>query len=177
MGTEKIVGWLPLLRLRRQWRWDRKTIVWTNGCFDLLHVGHIRSLCAAKLLGDVLVVGVNSDDSVRRLKGADRPVIPARERVEILAALQCVDYVVEFDDLTPERVLSRLRPDVHCKGADYAPPNGKPIPEADVVRAYGGRIEFLALHGARSTSSLIRSIRSVSGKGRQLPGKGTRARG
>jgi rfaE bifunctional protein nucleotidyltransferase chain/domain len=156
---EKILGWQTLLRLRKQWGRDGKTIVWTNGCFDLLHVGHIRSLVAARSLGDILVVGVNSDSSVRRLKGKDRPVIPGLERVEMLAALECIDYVITFSELTPERALFRLKPDVHCKGIDYAPPHGKPIPEAPLVESYGGRIEFLPMFAPRSTTSLISSIR------------------
>lgn len=150
--------WTELDRLRRRWRSARKTVVWTNGCFDILHIGHIRNLQAAKALGDILVVGVNTDASVRLLKGPSRPIVPERERVEILAALVCVDAVITFDELTPEAALARLQPDIHCKGADYAPPHGKPIPEAKVVTAYGGRIEFLPLVDARSTTSLVARI-------------------
>src|SRR5437667_10359627 len=141
----KAVSWDTLLEWRARARHANKTVVWTNGCFDLLHVGHVRNLQAARSRGDILVVGVNSDASVRQLKGPGRPLIPAAQRVEILAALEDVDYVVIFDELTPEAALARLQPDVHCKGADYAPPHGKPIPEAPVVAAYGGRIEFLPL--------------------------------
>jgi rfaE bifunctional protein nucleotidyltransferase chain/domain len=130
----------------------------TNGCFDLLHVGHVRNLRAARAFGDVLVVGVNDDASVRRLKGAGRPIVPAVERAELLAALWCVDAVVLFGEDTPMAALERLRPEVHCKGADYAPPAGKPIPEAAVVAAYGGRIEFLPLVPGISTSELARRI-------------------
>jgi rfaE bifunctional protein nucleotidyltransferase chain/domain len=133
-------------------------VVWTNGCFDLLHVGHVRSLQAARAFGDILVVGLNSDDSVRRLKGPNRPIVPALERAEVLAALECVAHVIVFDELTPEAALARLEPDVHCKGADYAPPHGKPIPEAGVVQAYGGRIEFLPLVPDVSTSELARRL-------------------
>lgn len=155
----KVVNWGTLLALRQRWLSEGKKVVWTNGCFDLLHLGHVRSLEAARNLGDVLVVGVNSDDSVRRLKGPGRPLVPALERVQVLAALEAVDYVVPFDDLTPEEALSRLKPDVHCKGEDYAPPYGKPVPEAGVVESYGGRIEFLPLIQSLSTSNLIRRIR------------------
>ena len=109
--------------------------------------------------GDVLVVGVNSDASVRDLKGPGRPIVLAGERAELLAALECVDRVVLFDETTPEIALARLQPDVHCKGADYAGPSGKPIPEADVVQAYGGRVEFLPLVPDVSTSDIIRRIR------------------
>ena len=159
--TNKVVEWEELLALRERWRTEGQTVVWTNGCFDLLHLGHVRSLQIAKALGDVLVVGVNSDDSVRRLKGPGRPIFPASERVKMLAALECVDYVVVFEELTPERALSRLRPDIHCKGADYAPPHGKPIPEAKIVEAYGGRVEFLPLLSGHSTSELIRRIKEM----------------
>ena len=145
--------------LRERWKKEGKTVVWTNGCFDLLHVGHVRSLEAARRMGDVLIVGVNSDDSVRRIKGPGRPIVPAAERAEILAALSCVDHVVVFDETTPEEAISRWKPDVHCKGADYAPPDGKPIPEAEVIEAYDGRIEFLPLSGSISTSDIIQRIR------------------
>jgi rfaE bifunctional protein nucleotidyltransferase chain/domain len=154
----KVVDWPTLLELRQLARRQGKMVVWTNGCFDLLHVGHVRSLQAARNLGDVLVVGVNSDESVRQLKGASRPFVPVEERAEILGALACVDHVVVFEELTPEAALARLQPDVHCKGADYAPPGGKPIPEARIVRGYGGRIEFLPLFAPTSTSDLVRRI-------------------
>jgi rfaE bifunctional protein nucleotidyltransferase chain/domain len=156
--TVKLIDWPALLDVRRQARSDGKMVVWTNGCFDLLHVGHIRSLQAARRFGDLLVVGLNSDASVRQLKGHGRPLVPAGERAEILSALACVDYVVEFEELTPEAALLRLKPDVHCKGADYAPPGGKPIPEAALVAGYGGRVEFLPFLPARSTSELLRRI-------------------
>lgn len=158
MPEEKILTWEELLALRAAWHREGRTVVWTNGCFDLLHVGHIQSLQAARGFGDVLIVGLNSDQSVRRLKGPQRPIIQAGERALILAALECVDYVVIFDDDTPEEAIARLKPDIHCKGADYAPPSGKPIPEADLVRSYGGQIRFIPLIDARSTSNLIQRI-------------------
>jgi phosphoheptose isomerase len=160
----KVVSWDTLLALRERWRTTGKTVVWTNGCFDLLHVGHIRFLQMAKAQGDVLIVGVNGDDSVRQLKGPGRPILPASQRAELLAALECVDYVVIFDELTPEVALSRLKPEIHCKGADYAPPHGKPIPEAKVVESYGGRVVFLPLVPLISTSELIRRIREGKGE-------------
>jgi rfaE bifunctional protein nucleotidyltransferase chain/domain len=159
----KVVDWDLLLDLRRRARAEGKAVVWTNGCFDLLHVGHVRNLQAARSLGDLLVVGVNSDSSVRQLKGPGRPILTGAERAEILAALACVDYVVLFDDLTPESVLARLQPDIHCKGADYAPPHGKPTPEAKTVESYGGRIAYLPLVPAVSTTDLIRRIREPGG--------------
>jgi rfaE bifunctional protein nucleotidyltransferase chain/domain len=145
------------------WRAQGKVVVWTNGCFDLLHMGHVHSLQAARSLGDVLVVGTNSDHSVRCLKRPGRPVIPASERVEILAALESVDHVVVFDELTPNAMLSNLKPDVHCKGAEYAPPHSKPIPEAKVVESYGGRVMFLPWVPSFSTSNIIRRVRTQGG--------------
>jgi phosphoheptose isomerase len=144
-----------LIERRERWREQKRIVVWTNGVFDLLHVGHLHSLREARSHGDVLVVGVNSDASVRANKGPDRPIFPVAERVELLAALQLVDAITVFDDATPERVLAALRPDVHVKGADYAPPNGKPIPEAELVRSYGGRIEFVRMIPERSSTSTI----------------------
>ncbi|AMV25174.1 Bifunctional protein HldE [Gemmata sp. SH-PL17] len=139
-----------------------RVVVWTNGCFDLLHAGHARSLRAARALGDALVVGVNSDASVRRLKGPGRPVVPEAERAELVAALGCVDAVVVFGEDTPEACLERLRPAVHCKGADYAPPGGRPVPEAALVEGYGGRVAFLPLVEGLSTTALVRRIRTLS---------------
>jgi rfaE bifunctional protein nucleotidyltransferase chain/domain len=130
-------------------------VVWTNGVFDLLHAGHLHSLRAARSLGDALIVGVNADEPVRRAKGPNRPVVPAEERAELVAALEPVDAVLIFGEDTPEACLAALRPDVHAKGADYAPPDGKPMPEAVVVESYGGRIEFLPLIEGRSTSRLL----------------------
>ncbi len=152
----KIVSWGELLLLREQWREEGKTVVWTNGCFDLLHLGHVKGLQAAKALGDILVVGLNSDDSVRRLKGAPRPLFPQHYRAEMLAALESVDYVTIFDDLTPERLLAELQPDIHCKGADYR--QGKPMPEAEVVRAYGGKVVFIPLYETYSTTEILSHI-------------------
>ncbi len=159
-GHACITDWDALLSLREQWRHERRIVVWTNGCFDLLHVGHVRSLQAARRLGDLLVVGLNGNRSVRRLKGPGKPIIPQQERAEVLVALDCVDHVVIFDELTPEVSLSRLKPDIHCKGEDYAPPNGKPIPETKVVESYGGRIVFLPLYSSSSTTGIVCRIRS-----------------
>ena len=156
----KLINLDDLLALREQWRREGQTVVWTNGCFDILHAGHVRSLAAAKALGDVLIVGINDDRSVRELKGPDRPLVPVEDRADLLAALEPVDYVVVFDGPTPEPALARLRPDVHCKGGDYAPPNGRPVPEAELVVAYGGRVEFLPFLPGHSTSDLIDRIRA-----------------
>ncbi len=159
--SAKVVEWPVLQQLRDQWRRQGQVVVWTNGCFDLLHLGHVRNVQAARRFGDRLVVGLNSDASVGRLKGPGRPIVPAWERAEVLAALDCVDAVVLFDEETPEKALERLRPDIHCKGADYAPPHGKPIPEARAVHAYGGRVAFLPLIPGLSTTDLLRRIRDT----------------
>jgi len=160
----KIVDLPALLSLRQAHRQAKRTVVWTNGCFDLLHAGHIRSLQAASQLGDVLVVGLNSDASVRQLKGEGRPILPALDRAEILAALECVDHVLIFADLTPTATLQLLRPDVHCKGAEYAPPHGRPLPERAVVEAHGGRVAFLPLIAGISTTDVIERIRQLGGR-------------
>ncbi|MCX6921811.1 MAG: hypothetical protein NT154_01120 [Verrucomicrobia bacterium] len=105
---------------------------------------------------------MNSDSSVAKIKGPSRPVVPQAERAQLLAAMACVDAVIIFDEPTPEQALARLKPDIHCKGADYAPPHGKPIPEAKLVESYGGRVAFLPLLPGISTSDLIRRIRQLS---------------
>jgi phosphoheptose isomerase len=153
MQLEELVAWREAQRLRK------KTVVWTNGVFDVLHVGHLQSLRGARAFGDVLVVGVNGDASVKALKGPERPIYPCPERVEMLAALELVDAIAVFDDATPERMLAAIKPDVHVKGADYAPPHGKPVPEAAVVEAYGGRVEFIKLVPGRSSSETIARLR------------------
>ena len=132
-----------------------KTIVLANGCFDLLHVGHIRYLQGAKAMGDVLIVGLNNDYSVRKLKGSGRPVMPDHERAEILTAFSCVDYVVIFEELTAENLLLRLKPDIHCKGTDYTT---ETVPERDVVRSYGGQVAIVGDSKSHSTQDLIRSL-------------------
>jgi rfaE bifunctional protein nucleotidyltransferase chain/domain len=128
------------------------TVVATGGCFDLLHAGHVATLRAARGLGDCLVVCLNSDESVRRLKGPSRPLVPAADRARVLEALECVDAVVVFDEDDPRAVLAALRPDVWAKGGDYG---GRPLPESEVVRSAGGRVVLLPYLDGRSTSSII----------------------
>ena len=111
----------------------------------------------------MLVVGLTRDASVRSLKGPTRPVLSETERAELLAALSAVDYVIVFPEATPEAALARLKPDIHCKGAEYAPPNGKPVPEAALVTGYGGRVEYLPYIAGISTTELVRRIRSAEG--------------
>lgn len=150
-------------------RADGTRIAFTNGHFDLLHIGHIRYLQAARMLGDVLVVGVNDDASTRARKGTGRPIIPASERAETLAALACVDAAVVFASLTADEPIWLLRPDVYVKGGDYAltPEEeraGKtPLPEAPTVRAYGGVVMTVALVPGRSTTDIVRSILRAHG--------------
>lgn len=132
--------------------------VFTNGCFDLMHVGHLRYLQAARALGDRLVVGLNSDASVKRLKGESRPVLPEDERAELMAGLGCVDFVTLFDEPTADALLSALRPDIYAKGGDYTPDS---LPEAPTVRAYGGDIQIITFVPGRSTTSLIARIQSL----------------
>jgi rfaE bifunctional protein nucleotidyltransferase chain/domain len=134
---------------------DDKTVVFTNGCFDLLHVGHVRALEEAHALGDALIVAINSDESVRRLKGAGRPVVPQADRAEIVGALEC-DLVTICDDASPERLLAILKPDVHCKGGDYR--SAELLPEAALVDAFGGRVAVVSHTAARSTAALLRAI-------------------
>ena len=129
-----------------------KRIVLANGCFDILHVGHIRYLSGARALGDVLVVGVNSDSQVAIQKGPGRPVVPAVERAEILAALESVSYVTIFDEPTVEALLLALKPEVHAKGTDYTVDT---VPEREVVRSYGGRVEIVGDPKDHSTSEIL----------------------
>ncbi|HXT69125.1 MAG TPA: D-glycero-beta-D-manno-heptose 1-phosphate adenylyltransferase [Vicinamibacterales bacterium] len=133
-----------------------RTIVFTNGVFDLLHPGHVRYLCAARAEGDVLVVGVNSDRSVRANKGPGRPVIPENERAEVLSALTCVDTVAIFDDRTPASIINRLQPDVLVKGADWA---ADAIVGRDTVEARGGRVVRMPIESGWSTSGIIEKTR------------------
>ena len=132
-------------------------VVLTNGCFDLLHVGHLRYLRGARELGDALVVALNSDDSVGTIKGPGRPIVPEAERVEVMAALACVDYVTTFRESTAAELVAELRPDVYVKGGDYGPGRSK-TPEAQVVAAYGGMVVFLDLEPGASTTGIIETI-------------------
>jgi len=134
-------------------------VVFTNGCFDLLHPGHVRYLGAARALGDLLVVGLNGDASVRRLKGAGRPILTLAERAEVLAGLEAVDHVIAFDDDTPRALIAALRPDVLVKGADWAEAD---IVGRDEVLAHGGHVERIEVVPGVSTTQLLRRIRSGS---------------
>jgi len=132
-----------------------RSIAFANGCFDLLHVGHVRYLAAAAREADLLVVAINDDDSVRTLKGEGRPILSAADRAELVAALRCVDYVVVFSEATVGPLLEAIRPDVHCKGTDYTLDT---VPERDVVRSYGGRIAIVGDPKDHSTRDLLARI-------------------
>jgi D-glycero-beta-D-manno-heptose 1-phosphate adenylyltransferase len=132
-----------------------RTVVFANGCFDLLHVGHVRYLQAARQQGDLLIVALNADLSVRKLKGEGRPFMPESERAEILAALEAVDYLVLFDDDTADRLLLELRPDIHCKGTDYTEES---VPERATVYSYGGRVAIVGDTKERSTRDYLKRI-------------------
>jgi rfaE bifunctional protein nucleotidyltransferase chain/domain len=144
-----------LLETLKPLRQAGKTIVTTNGCFDLFHVGHLRYLEASKALGDILVIALNSDASVKTFKDDGRPIVPQAERAELLSALRCVDYVTIFDATSPVEVLTAIAPDIHTKGADYTL---ETLPEAQALTAVGTEIAFIDLVEGRSTSSLIQAI-------------------
>ncbi|MDP2726006.1 MAG: D-glycero-beta-D-manno-heptose 1-phosphate adenylyltransferase [Dehalococcoidia bacterium] len=155
MGS--VVTLEELRRLRRDWSSQGKRVVLTNGCFDLLHVGHVRYLQQAKALGDVLIVGINDDASVSHLKGPRRPIMGQNDRAEIVAALEGVDYVVVFMEITATSLVEALQPDVYAKGGDYGH-GGQELPEAETVLGYGGRVELLPLVEGRSTTDLVRQV-------------------
>jgi rfaE bifunctional protein nucleotidyltransferase chain/domain len=151
----KVVSREQLAECVREERAAGRTIAFANGCFDILHVGHIRYLESAAREGDVLVVALNDDASVRQLKGEGRPILPASDRAEIVAALRCVDYVVIFSESTVGPLLTALRPDVHCKGTDYTIES---VPERDIVRGYGGRTAIVGDPKDHSTRGLLARI-------------------
>jgi rfaE bifunctional protein nucleotidyltransferase chain/domain len=142
-------------RLASGWRAQGKRLVLANGCFDLLHVGHVRYLQAARALGDALVVGLNSDASVRRLKGPGRPVMPVAERAELVAAVRGVDAVVVFEEDSADALIERLRPDVHAKGTDYTEES---VPERGTVQSMGARVAIAGDSKTHATKDLIATI-------------------
>jgi D-beta-D-heptose 7-phosphate kinase/D-beta-D-heptose 1-phosphate adenosyltransferase len=140
------------------YRREKKRIVFTNGCFDILHRGHITYLNRAKAYGEVLVVGLNSDDSVRRLKGSSRPVNSLDDRAQVLAALSCVDHIVPFESDTPHELIRMIKPDVFVKGGDYT---RETLPEATLVEKLGGKVEILPYLENLSTTNIIERIRRI----------------
>lgn len=157
--TGKMVPRSEVSALGERLRQGGRKVVFANGCFDLLHVGHVRYLEGARQQGDALVVGVNSDRSVQRLKGKGRPLLPQEARAELLAAMECVDYVVIFDDVTATDILRDLRPDVHCKGTDYTEAT---VPEREVVRSWGGRVVIVGDPKSHSTRDLLARIAQLN---------------
>jgi rfaE bifunctional protein nucleotidyltransferase chain/domain len=158
-ATNYLAPILNRTRLSARAKIDRqngKKIVLANGCFDFFHVGHIRYLAGAKALGDCLIVAVNADEQVRRLKGENRPLIPEHERAEIVSALKFVDYVTIFSEPTVEELIRAIRPDFHAKGTDYTIDS---VPERDIVREYGGRVAIVGDPKNHSSTDLIQKIR------------------
>ncbi len=159
LAKTRIVGPDALRELRAGYHRAGKRVVTTNGCFDLLHPGHVEFLEAARALGDVLIVGLNSDASTHRLKGPGRPLFSEQERATMLLALKAVDHVVVFDEQTPLALLAEIQPDIHCKAADY---DAEALPEAETVRQHGGEVRILPLSQGYSTSRLLERIAATT---------------
>lgn len=153
---EKLVDSKSILEIVCNLKKENKTVVMTNGCFDILHAGHVRYLKMSKKCGDVLVVGLNSDSSVKALKGESRPINNQSDRAEVLAGLEAVDYIILFDEISPIKLLETIKPDIYTKGADYTI---ETLPEAKTVQSYGGRIEFIQLVEGKSTTKIIDKIK------------------
>ena len=151
MIVDKEFGKKLVEELKKQ----NKTVVFTNGCFDILHVGHLRYLNEAKRQGDVLIVGVNSDDSVKRLKGESRPINNQYDRAEMLCGLKAVDYTVIFEEDTPESLIGELKPSIHVKGGDYTKDD---LPETKIVESYGGEVRILTFIEGKSTTNIVKKI-------------------
>lgn len=151
----KIVKLEALVKIRKRAKKEGEKVVFTNGCFDILHRGHIEYLKKAKTLGDILIVGLNSDSSVRKIKGEKRPIVKQKDRAEILSALSFVDYVCIFDEPTPEKMIKKILPDVLVKGGDWAKPD---IVGKDIVESCGGKVVTVPLVKGKSTKNIIRTI-------------------
>ena len=152
-SQNKIKNWVDAKQCRHSW--SNETVVFTNGCFDILHAGHVTYLEEAKSLGHKLILGLNSDNSVQQLKGPKRPIIKEAHRAQLLAALECIDMVVIFNEETPVELLQHLKPDIHVKGGDY---KVESLPEYPTITAYGGKIQILSFVDGCSTSQIIASI-------------------
>jgi len=156
MNMRKIIEREKITDLVAKLRAEGKRIVFTNGCFDIIHLGHIRYLREAKSKGDILIVGLNSDESVRKIKGENRPIMGQEERAEILASLEMVDFVVIFEETVPDELIKLIKPDVHIKGGDYRSPDE--LPEAKLVRSLGGEVMIAKGVEGKSTSNIIKTI-------------------
>jgi D-beta-D-heptose 7-phosphate kinase/D-beta-D-heptose 1-phosphate adenosyltransferase len=165
-ASKKILSRSDLAFALEARRKNGERIVFTNGCFDILHVGHARYLAQARELGDLLVVGLNNDASVQGLKGPKRPLVPEEERAEMLAHLAAVDYVSLFDEERPDALIEVVRPDIHVKGGDYRPED---LPEAAVVEKHGGRVVIMPLVEGRSTTNIVSKILEAYSPLRNLP--------
>lgn len=153
---EKLIEKENLDNIIKKLKSENKKIVFTNGCFDILHAGHVRYLKESKKFGDILIVGLNSDVSVKKIKGESRPINPEMDRAEVLAGLEAVSYVVLFDETSPVKLLEEIKPDIYTKGADYTV---ETLPEAKTVLSYGGKIEFIKFLEGRSTTKIIDKIK------------------
>jgi rfaE bifunctional protein nucleotidyltransferase chain/domain len=151
----KILDLTELISVRKKAKVQRKKVVFTNGCFDILHRGHIGYLKKAKSLGDILIVGLNSDSSVKKIKGKKRPIVNQKDRAEILSALSFVDYVCIFNEETPERMIKKIIPDILVKGGDWAKPD---IVGKDIVESSGGKVVTIPLVKGKSTKNIIWTI-------------------
>ena len=159
MGMNKIKTFEELEKIVQEAKVGSRKIVWTNGCFDLLHVGHVKYLQEAKKLGNILIVGINSDNSVKKLKGEGKPIQNEGDRSEIISSLESVDYVTIFSELTAENYLLRLKPDIFAKGGDYSL-NSINKTEKGAVESYGGKISFVPLVEGKSTSSIVEKLKN-----------------
>lgn len=154
----KVLNLVNLKEIVKDLKLDHKKIIFTNGCFDILHVAHIRILNKAKSFGDFLIVGVNTDESVKRFKGNNRPINNQEDRVEILSNLCAVDYVVLFNEDDPCKLINELKPHVHVKGGDYNPNDYSNMPEAEVVHNYGGVVRIFPTIEGNSTTRIIKKL-------------------
>lgn len=153
---EKLIEKENLNNIIKKLKSENKKIVFTNGCFDILHAGHVRYLKESKKFGDILIVGLNSDVSVKKIKGESRPINPEMDRAEVLAGLEAVSYIVLFDETSPVKLLEEIKPDIYTKGADYTV---ETLPEAKTVLSYGCKIEFIKFLEGRSTTKIIDKIK------------------
>jgi rfaE bifunctional protein nucleotidyltransferase chain/domain len=144
-----------LINLIEELRKNNLKIVFTNGCFDILHKGHVKYLSEAKKFGDVLIVGINSDSSIKKIKGNKRPIIPLESRIEVLDAVNSVDFVIPFEEETPLELISVIKPDIHVKGGDYTIES---LPESKLILEYGGEIKIMTLVNGYSTTNIVNSI-------------------
>lgn len=153
--TSKIIDLNSAHTLRETYKNNHQRVIFTNGCFDILHVGHTTYLEQAKNLGDILIVGINSDTSVQKLKGPTRPINPETDRAQVLAALECVNHVIIFSEQTPITLIETLKPDIHVKGGDY---HAESLPEFPIIQAFGGKVVILPFVYGKSTTATIKKI-------------------